>query len=181
MSGSSLENARQHDAYVDRLSRIANVEMWTLDDAGVPVVEFLLSGDIVRRLLIDDANLRGDIDVVAGEIMYWGRVVARQRRCHQVSDRIYRQWRASKEIAFRKAVESGLEKGWGQGGRASTEQVEAAYRTDPDYETVNGRVEATEESYNVADAIYRAFKQKADLLAQDVRRAPDGALQRLSP
>jgi hypothetical protein len=168
------------DSYTTRLGSMTEpTTMWTLDAQGQVVANFTVSGSVVSVLLVDEATLREQVDRIAGEIMHWGRVHARQVRIHTIRERQLRQWKAGQEMAFRNAEQP--PKGWGQGGRITGEQVAVSYRTAPEYEVVQTRVEEAQESVMVAEAIYQAFRAKLAVLTKDVRRAPDGSLQRLSP
>lgn len=136
--------------------------------------------DLLKVIAIDDSRLRRDIDQVVPQILDWGRLVALQKRVWTLREREYRTWKARQELAIRSAGKDSKD-GWGTGGKVSADQVEAIYRTSPDYAVVSRAVEEAEEAYLFADVVYRAMKTKADVLMADVRRVPDGSLQRLSP
>lgn len=169
-----------HDAYLASLASIPAQKLYTLTADGAVAVFAEVSGTaIIQKLAVSQTDLRGDVDRVVPEIMHWGRLVALQKRVWVVREREYRVWKARFEVAFRQ-LHAQSKEGWGQGGKVSGDQVEAAYRTDPGYVGVSLELEAAEEAYLFADAVYRAFRAKMDLLLQDVRRLPDGSMQRIS-
>ena len=170
----------QYEQEVATLAGIPSVQIVqaTEDGQDVVVLANLDMKTVVGRLVIMDSRLRYDVDLVNAEAMHWARMAAAARRCWAIRERQYRIWKAEKEFSLRTAVEPG--KGWGQGGKVNGEQVEAHYRTAPGYGAVCAAVEAAEETCAVLEAIHQLFRAKAELLKADVRRVPDGSLQRLS-
>jgi hypothetical protein len=163
------------DAYVQRLSQMTEpVTMWTLDANGEVIPHFQVDGAIIQNLMVDEATLRSQVDRIASEQMHWGRITARQQRCHAVRERQLRQWKARVELEFRKAQDD-------LGKKTTEAMVEAHYRTAPEYAVVQVNVEACAEAAMVADVIYSAFRSKREMLRTDIVRVPDGSLQRLSP
>jgi hypothetical protein len=168
------------DAYLSSLAALPPVTLRTLTPEGeVRVLVEVSMQAILPRLRPSQADLRGDIDRVVPEIVHWGRMAALQKRVWLVQERALRTWKARQELAYR--AQADPKAGWGQGGRVNQEEVAAHYRTAPEYEAVEAAVEAAEEAYLFADVVYRAFKEKREVLQSDVWTARDGSLQRWSP
>lgn len=165
----------QHDSYAAALSGIPHVDLYVPEDGGhdlrfwmrIPI------GPVVDRLLVLDSRLRFDVDHISAEVMHWGRLSAVARRAWTARERQYRVWKAEQELAIRKLAKK-------EGEKVTEGLIEAKYRTAPDYNAVCSKVEESQETFEAIDAIYRAFKSKVDVLMGEVRRVPDGSLQRLS-
>lgn len=165
------------DQYVQRLRAIDPVSVPGFDDVGniVPEKAILVDGNVVGDLIIYDSTIADAVSVVAGQIMWWGRVAARAQRVWHHKDREATQWKAKKFLEM--AVSEGKPDGW----KKPTEKViEASYRADDQYTILYREVEAAEEAYNVCRLIVDAFKAKRDMLKADVYRAHDGSVQRMS-
>lgn len=169
-----------YDAEVAVLAGVPEVKILapTEDGLDVKCLGVMPMKNVISRLLILSHRLRYDIDLVHAEAMHWTRLAAGARRAWSIREHQSRVWKAKKELEFRKDPGT---TGWGQGGRVSSEQVEVAYRTDPEYGAVAARVEEAEETTNILEGISKLFRDKAEMLRTEVRRVGDGSLQRLSP
>lgn len=169
-------NAADLTSYLQGLQTfVGEMELERVDPEGLvqPVMR-IRGANLIPLLVINQHTLRDEVDRVAAEVMHWGALRAHARRVWEVREREMRTWRSRRELEIRAAAQKAGEK-------VTESVVEARYRTDPEYGVVNSRVEAAEAQFNLTDAAYQAFKVKADVLQADVRRAPDGSLQRASP
>lgn len=144
-------------------------------DAGAPEPRKLMVVDagIVSATMIDESDLAAQVCRVSGEITHWGILEAKARRAWQWAEVQYRQWR--ERLAVKMLTKPDGDKEW----KKPTEgQIEAAYRSHPDYHGYQMRLQMYEESTNGAHAVLEGFRAKKEMLRSAVRRSgEDGAPQ----
>lgn len=164
-----------YDAIVQRLQNIEPFLLHKIDPQGNAVPHMQVTGQaLVGDLVINAHTLRDQIDSIAAQILYWGRLVATQKRVWELRERQYRRWRSTIELKCLKEGVPGLEK-------TTAAAIETYYRTLPEYDAFQNAIEEAEEVFNIASAAYEGFREKARMLKADVWKAPDGSMQRWSP
>lgn len=173
------------DAYIQRLQCIQPVLLHTIDFQTGQIAPHLwiTGGDLARDLVIREDTLRTQVDVIATQIMYWGRLRAQAKRVWEAEERHYRVWRDSAMLqlidsAEKKPTAADSGKSAKTDKRPTKEMLEMHMRQHQEYGARYSRVEAAEEVYNTLDAAVSAFKAKDQMLQSDVFRVRDGSLQR---
>lgn len=148
--------------HLHRVDTDGNVsEWWTIN----PIETF------VPELVIVDANLAEQVQIISASITYWQRFIALAKRVWEVREREYRVWREG--MFLRMMTPDPKDSGW----KKPTEKLAAAkIRQDPEYVGFYGKIEQAEETYNTLLGMVDGLKAKRDMLKIAVRRnATDGA------
>lgn len=170
------------DAIVQRLQNIEPFLIYKIVE-GVPVPWMQVTGPaIIAELVINPHTLAEQVDAIAAQVGHWGRLVAQTKRVWDVRKRLYMHWRSVQELHFYQALSEEVldSKGKPKLSRPTQGQIEASYRTLPDYALFQTLVEEAEEAYNSAAAFYEAFRSKSFTMNADMYRVPDGSMQRRS-
>lgn len=167
------------EGYLARLAAMPPVQTFTVAETGVVTPAGPLDlQQVMRELVLTDANLRERVARVAGAVMTWGRIAAHARRAWAASDRRYRQWAAGVSLQLLTPPADPAEaKNW---KKPTEKQVQATYRQRDEYAAFQNLIEATEEAYNVASAVLDAFKVQRDVMRQFVHRIHDDAAPQIS-
>lgn len=171
-----LWNNTALDQYVQRLQNLPSFDVLQVDPTGVVKPWYTVQGaTIVQDLIIREADLALQVQTVAAQVGHWGRIVAVAKRVHAMREREYRVWKASCFLdAMTPPLKASVAKGekleW---KKPTVAEMEAMYRTRPEYSTLNQEVERAEEAYNAASVVLDAFRVKRDALKIAVGRAMD--------
>ncbi|UCF48605.1 MAG: hypothetical protein JSU89_15800 [Myxococcales bacterium] len=153
------------DAYVSRLQNMPSWNIHSLDNEGSTTFPwFQVPHDIWRALVINELNAQAEAMTIGAEIQKWGRLTALARRIWQVEERGYRSWRSA--FLLDAMNPDGKPDGW---KKPTKDQVESAYRVDPDYKLWQVRIERAEEAYHATECMVDALRAKKDAL---IRFAP---------
>lgn len=160
------------DAIIARLQTMQPFPIQAIDISGNVHPWLIVDGHaIVPDLVINPHTLREQVDTVAGSIIHWGRMAAQCQRVWEVREREYRGWRSPIELECHRHGIPGVDK-------ITEKLIEVYYRTLPEYNEFQQRVEEAHEAFNAATAVLEAFKAKKDMLRSDIYRSRDGSLQR---
>lgn len=172
------------DQWVARLQNLDEVNIHTIVESGQESVPWMpvVPSEVVRELVIDELNLRAQVESVTAQIQLWGRLTAKAKRVWDLADRKYRNWRSKHYIDTFAPPEddSDLKEGWTKTAKGDpkppTEKSwEAMYRSDPEYHRLQADIERAEEAYNSAMGILEAFRAQRDMLrAYAYSRREDG-------
>ncbi len=163
---------------IERLASLPSFNIHAIKgDETVPWFE-VTGKMLVKDLLIDSTDLGAQVDVMAVQIMHWGRLEAQARRVWEVEEHKYRVWRDTQYVRL---TDPPHDLKQGQQWKKPTEaRVEADIRVHEDYPVWQGRLERAEEAYNATRYAREAFVAKKDMLKQFGMRAHDNSGQRLS-
>jgi len=160
------------DAIVARLQRMYPWKVQQVGKTGEPEDWFTVPPDkIVQELVIKEANLLAEVQVISAQIMYYGRLTAQCKRIWEIRERKYRVWRDGQALAL--IDPTGKPKAWKKPTQA---QVDQTIRTTPKYEVHYAAIEAAEEAYNATNAVLDGFRAKRDMMkAAIIRRNENSA------
>ena len=154
-----------HDAYVARLQNMPSWNIHGIDADGQKTFPwFQVPNDIYRDLVVNELTAQDQAMKIGAEIQKWGRLAALARRVWQIAERDYRAWRSA--FLLREMNPEGKPAGW---KKPTKDQVEAAYRVDPEYHVQQAEVERAEEAYHATERMVDAMRAKKDAL---IRFAP---------
>lgn len=162
------------DAIISRLQNMHPFNIWKIieNKNGTVTIEpwYEVDGSIVHDLVIKEHNLREQVQVVAAQIIHWGRMVSQTKRVWEITERLYRQWRDAQVLALLDPPKKA--KDW---KRPTEMMVNAQIRTMKDYAFHYQAQERAEEAYNSANLILDGFRAKKEMLKVAViRRRDDG-------
>lgn len=148
----------------DLVDRVAQFESFQ-------VAGKLYSADLlIPQLTIDAKDLLSEAASAAAFALYWGIEASRARRFHAQVCAAYRAWRDRMFLEFKA--------GEGASGKPPSDSVaEKMYRAHPDYAQWRGQQDSSQESAEIAEAIYEAFKIKVQMIKtaeQIMRTEADG-------
>ena len=150
-----FEKNSVHDAFVQRLQNVDPVHIQTVDGDGNPQPWITVNGSEYIEQLVFNQMYRGvDSDMVAAQIAHWGRLAAQCARVKQIHERRYRVWKAKKTLELHEKAAAEKTK------RPTVAEVEAAYRTDPEYTAYSDAIEQAEEARATCEVLYDAFRAK---------------------
>lgn len=163
------------DAIISRLQNMYPFNIWRIVETpdGTADIEpwYEVDGSVVHDLVIKEHNLREQVQMVAAQIIHWGRMVSQAKRVWEITERRYRQWRDAQALALLDPPQK--EKGW---KRPTEMLVNAKIRTMKEYASYYQEQERAEEAYNSANLILDGFRAKKEMLKMAViRRREDGA------
>lgn len=161
------------EAIVQRLALINPVVIVDVTGTGdLAPVGPSIDGKIVNELVIWEAGLVEQVQVVSAQIMRWGRLTAQAKRVWEIEERDYRIWRDGLTVALASTTD--------EKKKPPQYLLEAQMRTDPLYLVHQKKLERAEEAYNVAQAILEGFRAKKEMLKTSVVRSQEDAAPRLS-
>ena len=148
------------DAYLARFQNLPNFEIRSISPDGMFTNNwFVVTGDVVKELVINELNIPVQVSTVTGDIQKWGRLTALAKRVWEVEERCYRTWRSA---FWLKAISGEAKpKDW---KKPSADTIECMYRVEPEYQQYQIRIERAEEAYNATESILQAFRAKKDML-----------------
>lgn len=154
------------DAYIQVLQNLPSFEIYAIDSEGNPIPWLTVNGaDLAQELVIREHSLAIQVQTVALKVMEWGRLVARCQRILDIENRFYRTWKA-------KLVEAKI-----QSGEKLTEKaMEAIYRSAPEYDAWNVKIERAQEALSSAQAVLDGFRSKSLMLRSSIRPAQEGGM-----
>lgn len=159
-----------------RLASIHPVNIWEVDEAtGDGRPWYLVDGSVAHQLVIREVDLVEQVQLIAAQIMHWGRLAAQAKRVWEVEERNYRIWRDGAILRLSEPP-AGDEKKKGM----PQWQAEAAMRADPIYRMHQVRLERAEEAFNVAQSILEGFQAKKEMMKSSVIRSKEDGAPRLS-
>jgi hypothetical protein len=130
-------------------------------------------GALATELAITDPGLSRDVSSISVQVAYWGRISAQARRGWQFAERCYRVWRDSFII-------TALEPKGADWKKPTEKAIEAMYRSQLAYSQHQAQIEACEESYNGAQAMFEGLRAKKDMLRTAVIRTHEDSAPRLA-
>jgi hypothetical protein len=150
-------------SFEDLIDRVASFEAFTVGDRQYS------SEHLIPAVTIDSTDLVGEAASTSAFVLYWGQEAARARRFHARVEAAYRSWRDRMWLELKaKPVE--------ETGKYPTDaQCEKLYRTSPDYGVWRGRLDDAQESAEMAEAVYEAFKTKKEMIKAEEKILADEA------
>lgn len=140
----------QIPAFADLVDRVAKFDSFTV--AGRVYSAELL----IPMLTVNASDLVAESATCSTFALYWGVEASRARRFHAQVSAAYRAWRDRRFLEIRQTqIEA-------TGKFPSEKDAEKLYRTDPEYGAWRGRMDDAQESAEMAEAIYEAFKIKSE-------------------
>jgi len=170
------------DQYISRLSNLTSFNIHSVDETSDTVNPWyeVTGKNVVNDLVIFEATLQEQVQAISAQVMHWGRLSAQCRRVLAVVERQYRHWREILSASLYVKPADWDEEADGVWKRPTGAQVEAAYRSHPDYTLWQKRIERAEEAYNAAEAVLDGFRCKRDMLKSAVYRRREESAPRLS-
>lgn len=161
------------------VARLKNSPPWVIYSANEHTDSldptYTISSDVIDSLIIKEANLKDQIDIISCQIQYWGRLEAMARRAMVISDRMYRCWKSKKILSYINHDPS--DKSW----KKPTDTVmEAMYRNDLEYNLYQIQMEKNEEAYNATHMVLEGFKAKREMLKLAVNQNYDASSEKQS-
>jgi len=164
------------DHIVNRLCNCPDFDIYSVLQTGrvseTPSHRVVIN-EVVKEIILNEATLAEDVYSVAAQIMYWGRLAARAQRVYEITERQYRIWRDGKRLLYLEKTDDPKWK------KPTKDETEWKYRTEPEYENFQRKIEETLETYNACKAIYDAFKAKKDVITHAITRFRDDSQSRL--
>jgi hypothetical protein len=161
------------EAIIQRLSTINPVAITDVTVTGdLGAVGTMIDGKIVNELVIWEAGLVEQVQVIAAQIMRWGRLAAQAKRVWEIEERDYRIWRDGLTVSLAAVAD--------EKKKPPQYLLEAQMRADPLYPIFQKKLERAEEAYNVAQAVLEGFRAKKDMLKSSVVRSQEDSAPRLS-
>ena len=163
------------DKIVSRLQCIHSFNVWEVNPNGEIGPWLEVTRGIIKELVLYEDTLAEQVQLVAAQIMYWGRVSSQAKRVWEVTEREYRQWRDKTALEY--LAPEVPPDGW---KRPTEKIVDCTIRTLPGYRMHYEAMERAEEAYNSALAVLDGFRAKKDVVRATVYRATEGSAPRLS-
>lgn len=165
----------QLDAIIQRLQ---NMHPWNINEIDIKTGKvkpwYEVTSGIVLDIVIQDHDLKTQVQSITAQIAFWGRMKALTYRVWQIEERLMRVWRSKKFLELYAPEDP--PKGW---KKPSKEIVDAQIRQTSEYAEFYTRVERAEEAYNATDAVLNAFRAKKDLLKDHVIKQQNDSAPRL--
>lgn len=151
-------------AFGELVDRIAQFESFTI--AGRVYSADLL----IPQLTIDAKDLMSEAQSAGAFALTWGLEAVRARRFHAKVSASYRTWRS------RTWLETKATPAEGTGKFPTDTQCTNIYRMSPEYGAWRSRLDDAQESAEMAEAIYEAFKVKKEMIksSQEIMRTEAG-------
>jgi len=162
------------DQFVQRLQNMPGFDIHQVTDRGEATPWYKVDGTIIRDLVIRETDLAVQVQSVAAQIAHWGRMCALTKRVWEIREREYRKWRSEYYLAMLRGAEDTDAK------KPTEKQIEAMYRSEPDYATLQNEIERAEEAYSSSADIRDAFRAKRDMLKATVYKSRDDGSVSLS-
>ena len=167
--------ATKLDETIARLQNLAAFNIYAVMPDGTTQPWFEVTGGIVKDLVLKEDTLAEQVQVIAAQIMHWGRLVGQCKRVWEIAERHYRVWRDTTSLAMLDPVTKPDK--W---KKPTGVQVDATIRTQPEYVTHYTAMERAEEAYNAALAVLDGFRAKRDMIKAAVMRATENSAARLA-
>lgn len=161
------------DAVIARLQNMSPVNLWEVLPSGETRPWYEISGQIVNELVVHEDNLLEQAQLLAAQIMYWGRLQSQAKRVWEIEERLYRIWRDTTSLKFAQLKER-------EGSKLTKEQIEQQVRAVPGYRNWQERLERAEECYNAVGAVLEGWRAKKDVMRSIVIRRTEDAAPTLS-
>ncbi len=159
------------DQYISRFQNVQPFNVYAITSNGDVEPWYEVTDSIVGELVLREEDLSTQVQSITAQIQFWGRLEAQSRRVWEVEERKYRQWRATQYlVSITPPVDDAKWK------KPSEKAIEAMYRSHPEYEGLQVKIERAEEAYNATRAVLEGFRAKRDMLKSYVfRHHEDGA------
>ncbi len=161
------------------IQQLQNLHPWNIQenlDDGTVQDWFAVTGPgIVPDLVIREDTLHEQVQLIASQIMYWGRMLAKTKLIWEIAERKYRVWRD--DMALTLTNPEGRPEGW---KKPTDKTVERLARTHPEYTAWYETTEKAEEAYNSTQAVLEGFKAKKEVMKMAVVRHKDNSAPTLS-
>ena len=154
------------------LARLLNFAPWnvyrfnTITKECEPHLE--IASGVLYDVVIQEGNLREQVQTVSGQIAHWGRLLAQCERVWQATEHKYRVWRDGKSLDLTNPEDKPDD--W---KKPTQGQVDRLIRVDPEYTEWYIKQERAQEAYNATKAVYEAFKAKKDMLKAALIRSKE--------
>ncbi len=157
------------DLLIQRLQNMPAFNIYAVTPEGVAEPWYEVTGAIVADLVIQDQNLVTQVQAVSAQMAHWSRMAAQCKRVWEIEERLYRSWRSRFYLEKRNAE-----------GKVTEKEIEALYRTDPEYATYQNNIERAEEAYESSRGIVQAFQAKRDMIRAAIWRDRETGQPQLS-
>ena len=148
------------DAAVQRLQSLPRFHLQSIDDSGRPVAHWDVSPvDLAPEIITSVHSYEIDLETVGALVVEWGVRVARAQRVWEIRERHLRTWKARKTLELKELTDEE-----GKPKKLTQAQIEATYRLDEAYETLNQEVEKAAEAHQCALAVLEAVRAKVQTL-----------------
>lgn len=167
---------------VDALTRLPDFTIYRVNETTLQIEPFMnVSQSIVNELVIQEVNLKDQVQCISAQIQYWARLVSIARRVVVQAQRNYRVWQAGKAIQYiTPPSEGGLTTHTAGWKKPTIDEKEARYRMEPEYNAMNMDIEKYEEVLSACEGILDGFRAKLQSLKLGVTRNRDEAMPTLS-
>jgi len=161
--------------YIQRLQNIQPFNIYKIDDdTGAVAPWFEVTAEVVHDLVLREQGLGYQVQIIAGEIQKWNRLMAQCQRVWQIEERKYRIWRDGLYLA---AIDpDDKPAGWKKPPESA---LAAQARVHPEYGRYYQAIERAEEAYNACKAVVEGFRAKKDMMKSYVVRYYDDAAPQL--
>lgn len=165
------------DHLIQRLQNTAPTNIYAVQEDGSVGPWMDVTGALLVELVVSEDRLPQQVEAVAAQVAYWGRLAAQAHRVWQIEERDYRRWRSRVVLELLTPPEDEADaKKW---KKPTDKACEAGYRARPEYADWCVRLERAEEASRVAEAYREGYKAQKDVLKAFVGRGQDGAATRL--
>jgi hypothetical protein len=160
---------------METLVKLVNQPDWNIyrfeerDGQVRPEPWYPVTGAIAHVVAIRDADLETQVQEVASQVQFWGRMEALAERALQWEERQVRVWEAQRYMEAREP------KG-GDWKKPTEAEIQASYRLHPDYDRMYTRVERAREALTSTRWVREAWVVKAQLMRLAVRRSADDSM-----
>ncbi len=177
--------------YSDRLDHLlqvlGNMPSWNIHrfEAGAdgrlrPIPWYEVTGkEITNTVALREEDLNVQITSLSAQVAFWGRMVALCERVVSWEERSYRVWRETERLQlFDDPIETTDAKGEVKLKKRTVAQVDAAFRTLPEYGEHYDRIDRAKEALTATKAVAEAFQAKKEIARTAVRRSiQDGSAE----
>jgi len=139
-------------AFEDLIDRVASFESFRIADR-VYSAEFL-----IPQLTVDASDLASEIASASAFAFYWGQEACRARRFKAQMEASYRTWRDRTWLELKASPTAETNK------FPTDAQCEKMLHQASTYGTWRGRLDDAQESAEMAESLYEAFRMKVDLI-----------------
>lgn len=170
--------------YRDRLDHLlqvlGNMPSWNIhrfekraDGRLRPIPWYEVTGaEIVNTVALREEDLNVQITSLSSQVAFWGRMVALCERATSWEERSYRVWRETQRLQlFEDLIETTDGKGETKWKKRTVAQVDAAFRTLPEYGDHYDRIDRAKEALTATKAVAEAFQAKKEIARMAVRRS----------
>lgn len=167
--------ATKLDETISRLQNIPSFNIHQVTATGETEPWFLVTGGIVKDLILHEDTLAEQVQTIPAQIMHWGRLVGQCKRVWEIAERKYRIWRDTTSLGMLEPTTKPAK--W---KKPTGAQVDSTIRTQPEYIVHYTEMERAEEAYNAAMAVLDGFRAKRDMIKAAVMKATENSAPRLS-